>query len=413
VKGLLTRFSISGSCVAVSLVFGSAMAVFGCSSTAPAPTAQAIQGAPPIADSRIPSTVSSPLNQERLKALWDKRAREDQASIDYPVGPGDVIMITVPGVDDLKERTVRVSGEGQIELPLVGVLNIGGLTEAGVRDKLKEALTKYMYNPQVDVFVKEYHSRQVAVVGAVRAPGLITLTGAGESILDAVTQAGGMTADAADEIVILPQVQDGRAKLQQLAAAYEQEPKTSGSPVVPDASRNQPDAQTQPNTPNASNDSPRTGITLASLEQNISNGPAVVIPLKSSAFQGSLSYTNMPVEPGDIIVVPGGGNVMVTGWVQKPGFFSVGSGLTVLGAVGSAGGAMYAADTTTATLIRSDGTGNKVSIPVNLEKIATGEEADIPVRANDVIDVPYSDLKIGPYVVYNILSRMAVPIPAF
>ena len=389
------------------------MAVFGCSSTAPAPTAQAIQGAPPIADSRIPSTVSSPLNQERLKALWDKRAREDQASIDYPVGPGDVIMITVPGVDDLKERTVRVSGEGQIELPLVGVLNIGGLTEAGVRDKLKEALTKYMYNPQVDVFVKEYHSRQVAVVGAVRAPGLITLTGAGESILDAVTQAGGMTADAADEIVILPQVQDGRAKLQQLAAAYEQEPKTSGSPVVPDASRNQPDAQTQPNTPNASNDSPRTGITLASLEQNISNGPAVVIPLKSSAFQGSLSYTNMPVEPGDIIVVPGGGNVMVTGWVQKPGFFSVGSGLTVLGAVGSAGGAMYAADTTTATLIRSDGTGNKVSIPVNLEKIATGEEADIPVRANDVIDVPYSDLKIGPYVVYNILSRMAVPIPAF
>ena len=357
--------------------------------------------------------MSSPLNQERLKALWEKRAGEDQTSTDYPVGPGDVIQISVPGVDDLKDRTVRVSGEGQIELPLLGVLNIGGLTEAGVRDKLKEALTKYMYNPQVDVFVKEYHSRQVAVVGAVRSSGLITLTGAGESILDAVTQAGGMTADAADEIVILPQVQGGRAKLQQLAAAYEQEPRTSGSPVVPDGSRNQLKAQMQPNTPNASNDTAATAITLASLAQNISNGPAVVIPLKSDAFQGSLSYTNMPVEPGDIIVVPGGGNVMVTGWVQRPGFFSVGSGLTVLGAVGSAGGAMYAADPTTATLIRSDGTGNKVSIPVNLERIATGQDADIPVRANDVIDVPYSDVKIGPYVVYNILSRMAVPIPAF
>jgi protein involved in polysaccharide export with SLBB domain len=105
--------------------------------------------------------------------------------------------------------------------------------------------------------------------------------------------------------------------------------------------------------------------------------------------------------------------VMVTGWVYRPGFFSVGSGLTVLGAVGSAGGAMYASDPTTATLIRSDGAGNKVSIPVNLEKIATGQDADIPVRANDVVDVPYSDLKIGPYVVYNILSRMAVPLPAF
>jgi len=165
--------------------------------------------------------------------------------------------------------------------------------------------------------------------------------------------------------------------------------------------------------PDVSHDAPHTGITLASLGENISNGPAVVIPLKSGAFQGSLSYTNMPVEPGDIIVVPGGGNVMVTGWVYRPGFFAVGSGLTVLGAVGSAGGAMYASDGTKATLIRSDGAGNKVSIPVNLEKIATGQDADIPVRANDVIDVPYSDLKIGPYVVYNILSRMAVPVPAF
>jgi polysaccharide biosynthesis/export protein len=399
--------------VAVSLALASAVSGFGCSSSAPVPTAKSIQGAPPIADSRVPSTVSSPLNQDRLKALWEKRAGEDQVSTDYPVGPGDVIEISVPGVDDLKDRTVRVSGEGQIELPLVGVLNIGGLTEAGVRDKLKEALAKYMYSPQVDVFVKEYHSRQVAVVGAVRSPGLITLTGAGESILDAVTQAGGMTADAADEIVILPQLQGGRVKLQQLAAAYEQEPRTSGSPVAPDGSRDQPNAQTQPNTPNASHDASPTGITLASLEQNISNGPAVVIPLKSNAFQGSLSYTNMPVEPGDIIVVPGGGNVMVTGWVYKPGFFSVGSGLSVLGAVGSAGGAMYAADPTSATLIRSDGTGNKVSIPVNLEKIATGEEADIPVRANDVIDVPYSYVKIGPYVVYNILTRMAVPLPTF
>ena len=88
-------------------------------------------------------------------------------------------------------------------------------------------------------------------------------------------------------------------------------------------------------------------------------------------------------------------------------------GLAVMLAVGSAGGAMYASDTTSATLIRSDGSGNKVSIPVNLEKIATGEEADIPVRANDVIDVPYSDLRIGPYVVYNILTRMAVPLPTF
>src|SRR5260370_38153108 len=104
---------------------------------------------------------------------------------------------------------------------------------------------------------------------------------------------------------------------------------------------------------------------------------------------------------------------MVSGWVYRAGFFQVGSGLTVLGAVGSAGGAMYAAAPTGATLIRSDASGNKVSIPVNLEKIATGADPDIPVRANARIDVPYSDLKIGPYVVYNILTPMAEPLPTF
>ncbi len=395
------------------LALAGAVAVSGCSASAPAAAAPENQGAPAVADTRVPSTASSPLNQERLKALWEKRSGEEIASTDYPIGPGDVIEISVPGMDDLKDRIVRVSGAGQIELPLLGKLDVGGMTEKGVRDELKSALTKYMYNPQVDVFVKEYHSRQVAVVGAVRNPGLIMLTGAGESILDAISQAGGLTADAADEIVILPQVQGGHERLQQLAAAYEEDPKPSGSTIKPDNSRNQPREQTQPGTPDVSRDTPHTGITMASLGQNISNGPALVIPLKSGAFQGSLSYTNMPVEPGDIIVVPGGGNVMVTGWVQRPGFFSVGSGLTVLGAVGSAGGAMYAADPTTATLIRSDGSGNKVSLPINLDKISTGEEADIPVRANDVIDVPYSNLRIGPYVVYNVLSRMALPIPAF
>ena len=322
------------------------------------------------------------------------------------------MQISVAGVDDLKERVVRVSGEGQIELPLVGIIQVDGLTEGGVRDKIGTALTKYMYNPQVDVFVKEYHSRQVAVVGAVRTPGLIMLSG-GESILDAISQAGGMTADAADEIVILPEMKGGRSKLMELASSYEQDPKPGDNAASATATREMPNAPPQPTSEDLAGGGGPSGVTLASLESNISNGPGIVIPLKSTAFRGNINYTNMPVVPGDIIVVPGGGNVMVTGWVYKPGFFSVGSGLTVLGAVGSAGGVMYAGEGSEATLIRSDSTGNKVSLPVNLDKIATGDEPDIPVRANDVIDVPYSDAKIGPYVVYNILSRMAVPIPAF
>jgi polysaccharide export outer membrane protein len=384
-----------------------ALALAACSS-APPPVPP-VDAAPLSSDMKVPSAANSEVNQQRLKELYEKRSAAVE-SLDYPIGPGDVIEISVPGVDDLKERTVRVGGDGRIELPLIGQIQAGGLTEPQLTDQLKLALSKYMYSPQVDVFIKEYRSRQVAVVGAVRTPGLITLTNSDISILDAITQAGGLTAEAADEIVILPEVKGGQKQLARLAESLSETHEPHRKVAAADRAQNA-HPETSDNVEHS--DKEGTELTMASLEQNVSNGPAVVIPLKSNTLRGSARYMNMPVRPGDVLIVPGGGNVMVTGWVYKPGFFQVGSGLTVLGAVGSAGGAMYAAAPSEATLIRSDATGNKVSLPVNLDKIAKGEDPDIPVRANDVIDVPYSDLKIGPYVVYNILTRMSVPVPAF
>ena len=395
-----------------------AAALIGCASAPPPATAPAAVSPPPVqspdgavapaAEARVPSVASSPKNLARLQALWT--ARSQAASTDYPIGTGDLLQISVPGVDDLKERTVRVGSEGNIDLPLIGTIHAAGIPESELRDKLGKALEKYMYDPQVDLFVKEYKSRQVAVVGAVRAPGLITLSGAGESILDVLTQAGGTTPDAADEVVIMPQVSSESLKLQRVAQSMSAEGEEAGRPV---SVANNGDPSAGPPANVLTVPPPHDAPTLEELQNSVSNGPAVVIPLKSTAMTGSAHYMNMPVEPGDIVVVPGGGNVMVTGWVYRPGYFQVGSGLTVLGAVGSAGGAMYAADPADATLMRSDGNGNKVAIPVNLDKIAKGDDPDIPVRANDVIDVPYSDAKIGPYVVYNVLTRMAIPLPTF
>jgi protein involved in polysaccharide export with SLBB domain len=410
----VTRWSLHG----ISVI--AAAAVIGCASAPPAQAPQAAAsastvssgpaqagGAPAVSEDRVPSVASSPKNLERLQALW--AVRSQPSSTDYPIGVGDVIQISVPGVDDFKERTVRVGTEGNIDLPLIGTVRAAGLTEQDLRDKLTHALDKYMYDPQVDLFVKFYKSRQVAVVGAVRSPGLVTLSGAGETIIDVLTQAGGTTPAAADEVVIMPQVSGEALKLQRISQSISSPASDAGRPVST-ADNGDPHADPPadaPTVPPAQN-----APTLDDLQNSVSNGPAVVIPLKATAMTGSGRFMNMPVEPGDIVVVPGGGNVMVTGWVQRPGYFQVGSGLTVLGAVGSAGGAMYAADEADATLMRSDANGNKVAIPVNLDKIATGADPDIPVRANDVIDVPYSDAKIGPYVVYNILKGIAPTLPA-
>jgi polysaccharide export outer membrane protein len=382
-------------------------ALIGCASAPPAasPPGAAGSTAVPTAEQRVPNVADSPKNLERLQTLWS--ARSQAGSTDYPIGTGDVLEISVPGVEDLKGRTVRVGSEGNIDLPLIGPIHAAGIPESELRDQLKTALEKYMYNPQVDLFVKEYKSRQVAVVGAVRTPGLVTLSGAGESILDVITQAGGTTPEAADEVVILPQVSIVGLQLQRVSQSVGS-PTGAGRPVNVATDKDSHDgASNSPTVPPTEN-----APTLQDLQNTVTNGPAVVIPLKATAMTGSAHYMNMPVEPGDIVVVPGGGNVMVTGWVYRPGFFTVGSGLTVLGAVGSAGGAMYAADGADATLMRSDANGNKVAIPVNLDKIATGAEPDIPVRANDIIDVPYSDARIGPYVVYNVFKGIAPTLPA-
>src|ERR1700691_5889076 len=230
----MIKYAIRRSVYGIAAI--AAAALIGCAS-APTPQAPAAAASPAAvqssnaasAEDRVPSVASSPKNLERLQALWE--ARSKGTSTDYPIGIGDLLQISVAGVDDFKERTVRVGSEGNIDLPLIGTIHAAGIPESQLRDNLAKALEKYMYDPQVDLFVKEYKSRQVAVVGAVRGPGLITLSGAGESILDVLTQAGGTTPEAADEVVIMPQVSNEGLKLQRVAQSMSGTEAEAGRPV--------------------------------------------------------------------------------------------------------------------------------------------------------------------------------------
>jgi polysaccharide export outer membrane protein len=85
----------------------------------------------------------------------------------YRIGPGDLLEIKVFEVEQLNQ-IVRVSEDGSVTLPLLGRIEIEGLTQSGVVQKLTTLLqAKYVKNPQVTVFIKEYKSQQVAVIGAV------------------------------------------------------------------------------------------------------------------------------------------------------------------------------------------------------------------------------------------------------
>ena len=109
---------------------------------------------------------------------------------DYRIGPEDLLEIQVFGVDQLT-RTVRVNSHGLISLPLVGNLEVGGLTsqqaEALVVARLAES---FLQNPQVSLFIREYTSQRVTIEGAVNKPGVYPLRGP-TTLLQSLAVAGG------------------------------------------------------------------------------------------------------------------------------------------------------------------------------------------------------------------------------
>jgi protein involved in polysaccharide export with SLBB domain len=113
----------------------------------------------------------------------------------------------------------------------------------------------------------------------------------------------------------------------------------------------------------------------------------------------------LPARPGDMLVVPGAGEVVVEGWVDKPGSYKITPGLTVAGAVGAAGGALFASDATAVTIMRDGAEGKKIFITANLEKIKAGQETDLAVLEGDVVSVPYSMTKLLPYAAVSLIGR--------
>jgi len=113
----------------------------------------------------------------------------------YLVGSGDILRITVYDNDDLK-TTVRVSDSGTIEMPLIGRINVLNMTILQISDEITRKLADgYIVNPQVNVFIEEFRSKKVVVLGNVKSPGLYELSGP-ISFLELISKVGGLTPEA-------------------------------------------------------------------------------------------------------------------------------------------------------------------------------------------------------------------------
>ena len=112
---------------------------------------------------------------------------------EYRLGAGDIIRVSVfQNPDFLNER--RVSEAGVITLPLIGVVQIGGLSipeaEKQVEDRLKQG--GYLVRPQVSITPLQIKSHQVSVIGLVNKPGRYPLEVLNTRLSEAIAMAGGV-----------------------------------------------------------------------------------------------------------------------------------------------------------------------------------------------------------------------------
>jgi len=196
---------------------------------------------------------------------------------DYMVGEGDVLRINVFGHDELT-TVARVSGDGSIKLPLIGQIDVGGLTLLQISDRISKLLSDgYVVDPQVSIFVQEFRSKKAFIMGEVNKPGFHVLSG-NTTFLELLSVAGGVTKDAAD-----------KATIKRKADA------TNKEEII------------------------------------------ITVDLKSLLEKGDTSR-DVPIMDGDSIYIPKTGVYYATGEVVKPGEYKYVDGMTVIKAITVAGG---------------------------------------------------------------------------
>lgn len=289
-----------------------------------APQADASTAAERGTDSMV-----APAQAEEIPAGQVEPEPAEGVRVEYEVGPGDVLELEVIGNDDLS-RLPTVQTNGAILLPLLGEVQVAGLTVAEIQRKVTNLLEKdYLVNPQVVVKVTQYQSQYVSVVGEVNSPGRKPLRGR-TRLIDVLVEAGGFTPRASGEVVIT-----------------------------------------------------RSDGTFPGGEQKL----AVRLSGGTPTAQDQINL-ELPLRNGDIITASPKFYVTVDGEVNSPGRYAVENDLTVTGAISLAGGrTRFGADDV--KVRRKDPNNGEVTmIKVDLDGVRDGKKPDLVLQPNDVINVP-------------------------
>lgn len=148
-------------------------------------------------------------------ALAAAALQTSSGTVDYRLAPEDVVEITLYNIPEseagVTQRRVeaRVSQEGVLSLPLLGDVRAAGLTLAELEHLLRARYAQYLHQPQVGTYIKQFRGQRVTVIGEVRNPGILELTGP-KTIIDLLSLAGGIGDKAGSQVHLYRQGPDGR-----------------------------------------------------------------------------------------------------------------------------------------------------------------------------------------------------------
>jgi polysaccharide biosynthesis/export protein len=338
----------------------------------------------------------------------------------YVLQPNDYVQVIVYQEDDLT-TTTRISSEGNITLPLIGTVKVGGTTVADAEALIrKELMDGYVKDPQVTIHIIEFASRRFTVLGEVRSPGFFEIPQQEQvTLLDAIGLAGGYTADGNARAVSVRRNVNGKDDIT-IVNAKEMAENPAHKPfflqpgdvvtVIP-ASQNYFSVLGQVQKPGSYQVPPQTPVTILDAiaqaggyttegdptcvtVRRTANGKETIDTINAKQMAQEPSHDPYFVQPGDTVTVMPASQLYfsVLGQVQKPGSYPVppATQVTILDAIAQAGGYTNIADPGKVN-VRRTVNGKESIFIVNAKKMALNSSAQpFYVLPGDVITVAES-----------------------
>jgi polysaccharide export outer membrane protein len=365
--------------------------------------AQEDQGAPKSQNSveesagTVQSTEDYNRKLERLREQFAE-TRERQTE-DYRIGPQDLLDINIFEAPELN-RTVRVSENGEVSLPLLGGIHVVRLTARELENTLAAKLREFLKDPHVSVMVTAIESHPVSVIGEVNKPGVFQVRGS-KTLLEMLSMAQGLAPDAGDEVLVMRNAgynrgQDDSGQTTQTESGKTDRKDADGIKRATGPDDNAKDGTLKNNATASTTEKNNEMVSMAGTNDASTThgqqGDTLAINLRH-LLNSRDPGLNVPIYAGDIVKVTRAGIVYVVGAVRKPGGFTVKGNeqMSLLKAIALAEGLSSTSSKGHTRIIRTDeGSGKRSEIPVQLGKILDGKAPDMNLQAADIVFVPSS-----------------------